>query len=42
MSVTREQLAEDYPDLKASEGFRQLHESLVEVEEHLRVSVEEV
>jgi LemA protein len=29
-------LAEDYPDLKASEGFRQLHESLVEVEEHLQ------
>lgn len=29
-------LAEDYPELKASEGFRQLHESLVEVEEHLQ------
>ena len=31
-------LAEDYPDLKASEGFRQLHESLVEIEEHLQFS----
>ena len=29
-------LAEDYPDLKASEGFRQLHESLVEIEEQLQ------
>lgn len=29
-------LAEDYPDLKASEGFMQLHESLVEIEEHLQ------
>jgi len=29
-------LAEDYPDLKASEGFRQLHASLVEIEEHLQ------
>jgi len=29
-------LAEDYPELKASEGFRQLHESLVEIEEHLQ------
>jgi LemA protein len=29
-------LAEDYPDLKASEGFRQLHQSLVKVEEHLQ------
>ena len=29
-------LAEDYPDLKASEGFQQLHESLVEIEEHLQ------
>lgn len=29
-------LAEAYPDLKASEGFRQLHESLVEIEEHLQ------
>jgi LemA protein len=29
-------LAEDYPDLKASEGFQQLHESLVRVEEHLQ------
>jgi len=29
-------LAEDYPDLKASESFRQLHTSLVEIEEHLQ------
>ena len=29
-------LAEDYPDLKASAGFAQLHESLVEVEKHLQ------
>ena len=29
-------LAEDYPDLKASDGFRQLHNSLVEIEEHLQ------
>jgi len=29
-------LAEDYPDLKASEGFSQLHASLVEIEEHLQ------
>jgi LemA protein len=29
-------LAEDYPDLKASEGFAQLHSSLVEIEEHLQ------
>lgn len=29
-------LAEAYPDLKASEGFRQLHASLVEVEDHLQ------
>jgi len=29
-------VAEDYPDLKASEGFQQLHESLVEVEEQLQ------
>jgi len=29
-------LAEDYPDLKASEGFRQLHASLVRIEEHLQ------
>lgn len=29
-------LAEDYPDLKASEGFRQLHASLVEIEDHLQ------
>jgi LemA protein len=29
-------LAEDYPDLKASEGFAQLHASLVEIEEHLQ------
>ena len=31
-------LAEDYPELKASEGFRQLHSSLVEIEEHLQYS----
>jgi LemA protein len=29
-------LAEDYPDLKASEGFQQLHRSLVEIEEQLQ------
>ena len=29
-------LAEDYPDLKASEGFMQLHTSLVEVEDQLQ------
>lgn len=29
-------LAEDYPDLKASNGFQQLHASLVEIEEHLQ------
>lgn len=29
-------LAEDYPELKASEGFRQLHSSLVEIEEYLQ------
>lgn len=29
-------LAEDYPDLKASEGFQQLHTSLVEIEDHLQ------
>ena len=29
-------LAEDYPDLKASDGFRQLHSSLVEIEDHLQ------
>ena len=29
-------LAEDYPDLKASEGFQQLHGSLVRIEEHLQ------
>lgn len=29
-------IAEDYPDLKASEGFAQLHESLVEIEEALQ------
>ena len=29
-------LAEDYPDLKASEGFRQLHASLAEIEDHLQ------
>ena len=29
-------LAEDYPDLKASEVFQQLHNSLVEIEDHLQ------
>lgn len=29
-------LAEAYPDLKASESFAQLHESLVEVEDHIQ------
>ena len=29
-------LAEDYPDLKASEGFQQLHDSLTEIEDHLQ------
>lgn len=29
-------LAEDYPDLKASEGFQQLHGSLIEIEDHLQ------
>ena len=29
-------VAEDYPELKASEGFQQLHESLVEIEEQLQ------
>lgn len=29
-------LAEDYPELKASEGFAQLHRSLVDVEEQLQ------
>ena len=29
-------LAEDYPDLKASEGFQQLHNSLIEIENHLQ------
>lgn len=29
-------LAEDYPDLKASQTFQQLHESLVEIEDHLQ------
>ena len=29
-------LAEDYPDLKASEGYQQLHSSLVEIEDHLQ------
>jgi LemA protein len=29
-------LAEAYPDLKASEGFQQLHNSLVEIEEQLQ------
>lgn len=29
-------LAEDYPDLKASEGFQQLHSSLVSIEDDLQ------
>ena len=29
-------LAEDYPELKANEGFQQLHTSLVEIEEQLQ------
>lgn len=29
-------LAEDYPELKASDNFQQLHEALVEVEDHLQ------
>ena len=29
-------LAEDYPDLKASKGFQQLHSALVEIEDHLQ------
>lgn len=29
-------VAEDYPELKASEGFQQLHTSLVEIENHLQ------
>jgi len=29
-------LAEDYPDLKASDGFQQIHASLVEIEDHLQ------
>ena len=29
-------LAEEYPDLKASDGFQQLHASLVEIEDHLQ------
>ena len=29
-------LAEDYPDLKASEGFQQLHSSLIDIEDHLQ------
>jgi LemA protein len=29
-------LAEDYPDLKANEGFQQLHSSLIEIEDHLQ------
>lgn len=29
-------LAEDYPDLKASEGFQQLHSSLVDIEDQLQ------
>lgn len=31
-------LAEDYPDLKADENFRQLQTSLTEVEDHLQYS----
>ena len=31
-------LAEDYPDLKASEGFQQLHDSLIDIENHLQFS----
>lgn len=29
-------LAEDYPELKASAGFQQLHASLTEIEDHLQ------
>jgi LemA protein len=29
-------IAEDYPDLKASEGFQQLHSSLVDIEDDLQ------
>ena len=29
-------LAEDYPELKASDNFRQLHAALVEIEDHLQ------
>jgi len=29
-------LAENYPELKASEGFQQLHSSLVDIEDHLQ------
>ena len=29
-------LAEDYPDLKANEGFQQLHSSLIDIENHLQ------
>ena len=29
-------LAEDYPDLKANEGFQQLHDSLVKIEDDLQ------
>ncbi len=29
-------LVEDYPDLKASDGFQQLHSSLVKIEEQLQ------
>lgn len=29
-------LAEEYPDLKASAGFQQLHKNLVEIEDHLQ------
>jgi LemA protein len=31
-------LAEDYPDLKASDGFQQLHTSLVNIEDQLQYS----
>ena len=31
-------LAEDYPDLKASEGFQQLHSSLIQIEDDLQYS----
>jgi LemA protein len=31
-------IAEDYPELKASEGFLQLHSSMVDIEDHLQYS----